>query len=213
MAEPTITFQIYSSGWQTWGSGDTLKFCGSGGISDPVTVPASGEFKVADKMILDASTDYECTQYEGGGNTGAKGSGTPLSAISNDDYIQILVSTNPETAAGELTLWDDTNYNTTNNEILTDSDWSNYCWIRMAETGSNVTGTNAPDNAGVPSGYKSQTDSTTTYQYKGSTKLTFSSACAAGKGNRIVMHCFVPDNAGAGTSGHTCVLTYTYYYT
>ena len=83
----------------------------------------------------------------------------------------------------------------------------------MFQTNSNVASGSSSAASFVPPAYKGQDDDTATYQNKGTTRLVFSGACSAGNANRIIIHCLVPHNAAAGTTGHTPVMTYKYYYT
>jgi hypothetical protein len=217
MAAPTITWTIYSTAtWYDIGGSDTIKFTGPDTVADtswdPVTAPASG-YKVADELWLDASTDRQSTQYEGGGATAAY-SASPNWTLNNDDYMAIEITVNPETSAGNLTAWDTSAHSTHTSEILNDMNGNNYSWLRAEFTENNVTIDTAPDNNEDSAGYKAQTDATTTYQLKGDTySIDAAGACTAGNANYFMIHCFVPHDASAGTTGHTPVLTYTYYYT
>lgn len=215
MAAPTIVFHINNSAtttpsWQVIGAGDVITFTGSGDVGDPVTAPASG-YSVADELWLDAATDYQCLRYEGGGATAAY-SASPNWSLTNDDYLAIQATVNPETSAGKLTHWDTSAHSTTAKEILAGTTNMAYNWLRAGETQSNVTHALTSTNS-LPAGYATQTDVTSTFQFDGATQLTFTSACSAANENRIIYHCFVPDDAGAGTTGHDPVMTYTYYYT
>jgi len=218
MAEPTVTIRIRANtAWNdcSTDASDAITFCGAGSATAsllPVTVPAASNAKIADEMWFydDSGTDYECTEYEFTTQEGLKTTGTPLTLITNNDYIEFRV-VGAESSAGNCTLWDTTGHTTTSNEMLTDSTWSSHCWIIMTETGENATSDRTPTSGSIVAGYKSQEFQATTYEYKGSTTLaTFSSACST-TSNYICMHCKIPDDATAGA--HTAVLTYEYFYT
>lgn len=217
MAEPTITWTIYETAtWYDIGGGDTIKFTGPDTVADTswdkVTRPASG-YKVAEELWLDATNDRQSTQYEGGGATAAYGN-SPSWSLSNDDYMAIEITVANETSAGNLTAWDTSGHSTATTEILNDMDGNAYSWLRAGFTENNVAIDTAPDNSDIPAGYSTQTDATTTYQLKGSTySVDAAGACTAGNANYFMMHCFVPHDASPGTTNHTPVLTYTYYWT
>ena len=199
----------------------TLTFAGgdaASGSLTPVTAPADGYYMVANTLWIDDTTDSECPRYEGGGVSGTYGGAGALSGslTNTGDYIAIHASGAAESSAGTLTFWDDNTHTTTAYEILTDPNWSgtaNTCWLRMCMTRENVTFATDSTGSTIPSAYENQKDDTTTYQYKGSSGLLFGSALSDGNTNRIAMHAFVPHNGGAGTSGHTPILSYKYYYT
>ena len=222
MAAPTIVWYINTSSndtpsWTTIGGSDTIRFTGPDTVADssfdPVTAPTSG-YKVAEELWLDATSDAQCGRYQGGGATASYGSAPSWSLTNTGDYIAIQAQTNPETAAGNLTAWDTASHSTTAKEILNDMNGSAYSWLRAGETANNVSHSASSSGSSLPSGYSTQTDATTTFQLKGSTySITNSAACSADNETRYIIHCFVPHDASAGTSGHDPVLTYTYYYT
>lgn len=216
MAEPTVTIAIRAnSAWNTVVEGsDVIKFGGADsadGSITPVTVPASGNAKIADEMWWEDSdgTDYESDYYEYTTQEGDKTSGTPLSSITACDYLQFKV-VGTSTSAGSVTLWDTTGHSSTSNEMLTDTTWSNHCWIIMDSTNNGGNVSDRTTGGAVASGYKSQTFGATTYEYKGSTTLSFDGGLT-NQSDYIIIHAKIPDDASAGA--HACVLTYTYYYT
>jgi len=223
MAAPTYVWHINNStistpDWNTIldAANDNIRFTGSGGEADPITAPVSN-YMVANEMWFhdDDGIDYQCNMYQGGGQAGTYGSAPAWTINNSCDYIAIQATVNCESAAGSLTLWDDNNYNTLANEILTDPDWSgaaDTCWLRTGQSADNVT--HSATTATMPTNYDTQTDQTATYQIHGSgATLDASSALTTNNEHRYITHCFVPHNAGSGTSGHAWVYAYTYYYT
>ena len=218
MAAPTITWTIYETDtWYDIGGAETIKFTGPDTVADTswdeVTRPASG-YKVAEELWLDhTSADRQSTQYEGGGATATYGV-APNWSLSNDDYMAIEITVNPETSAGNLSAWNTSSHAATTKEILAGTTNMAHSWLRAGFTENEVSIDTAPDNADIPGGYEAQTDATTTFQLQGSTySQNAAGAVTAGNANYFMFHCFVPDDAGAGTVGHDPVLTYTYYYT
>ena len=114
---------------------------------------------------------------------------------------------------GRLTAWDDDNHNTIAKEILDGTtEMGAHSCLRAALTALNA----APDaGAGtLPPAWKSQENTTTTYQLKGDTYYqNFGGAVGAGNQARFVITCYVPYDMGAGTTEHDPVLTCRYTYT
>ena len=223
MAEPTYVFSVNTSDTTTVAkqpltASDTLRFAGASGVTDPITAPAVGYYKVADKLWLDtSSTDYEVTRAEGGGTTATYTSAMGWT-LNKDDYIIIQATVDGESAVGDLTCWDDGNYNTTAREILNGTALMAHSFIRAVCTHDNVTTAtlSTDDSSTIPSTYDTtQADTTTTHQLQGSTySITQSAALTLNYEHRYVIHAYIPADAvnGEGTA-HQCKLVYTYYYT
>jgi hypothetical protein len=145
MALPTVTIQVRANSvWNdcSTDASDSITFAGTGSASGSmlaVTVPASSNAKICDEMwFVDATgTDYKVTDYAFTTQEGLKTTGTPLTTITNSDYIQFKV-VGTESSAGNCTMWDTTGHTTTANEILTDTTWSNHCWIILSTSGNNA---------------------------------------------------------------------------
>jgi len=112
---------------------------------------------------------------------------------------------------GRLTAWDDSNHNSTNKEILAGTTGtSNNSWLRAGITAENVS---PSEGAGsLPSGWKTQTVTDTTFQLKGDTYYQTFGAISAGNQVRFVITCFIPYDTSSGTAGHNPVLTVRYTY-
>lgn len=221
MAAPTILMKFNdnnegSPNWVTIAGGEKITFTGSGSSNgDLRAIPrpvGSNKVHIADDLWIDKATDEAIPTYDAGGQDTTDYTSDMFSSDpTNTNVIAIQADTNPESQAGELEAWDDTNYNTTAKEVLAGTgNLSTHSQLRAAETASNV----APGaGAGsMPGPYQSQGGQTTTYQLQGSTRsITFSSALSAGNQNRICLHLFVVDDSTPGLE--EVELTYKYYYT
>ena len=87
MAQPTVSISIRAnSTWNDVLAADAIVFCGADstdGSLTNVTVPASGNAKIADEMWWEDNdgTDYQCTDYEYTTQEGDASTGTPLISI------------------------------------------------------------------------------------------------------------------------------------
>ncbi len=222
MAAPTYVWHINNSTTSTpdWNTilddaNDNIRFTGVGGEADPVTAPAAN-YIVANQLWFhdDDGTDHQCNMHQGGGSVGVYDAAPGWTINNSCDYIAIQATVNAESSAGSLTLWDDNGYSTTTNEILQDTDWDSttQCWLRTGIAADNVT--HSATTGTMPAAYDTQTDKTATYQIFGSgSTLDHSALLTINNEHRYITHCLIPHNAGSGTTGHTWVYAYTYYYT
>lgn len=221
MASPTISLS-YNAGtdatpsWTAVAASETITFTGAGssdGDLKPIPVPTGSNLvRIADELWINKGTDAEVTLYDAGGQeTDSYSVDMFASNPTITNLFAIQAATNPETQAGELEAWDDTNFNTTVIEILAGTtNLGVHSQIRAVETASNVT-TGAGAGT-MPGAYQTQGAQTTTYQLQGDTrKITFTTALSAGNQNRLSSHLLVVDDSSAGALNFE--LTYKFFFT
>jgi len=144
-------------------------------------------------------TITQCTTYDGTLNT-------------NQNVLRIYFANYGTSTAPILTAWDDNNFNTTDNEVLAGtSATSNTSWIKAVETtsgapgaswtGSTVSLANGSNPVGGPNCLKGNT------YY-----VPCASTASANSAKLFNIVWYVPSDASAGTTGHSCVLTIRYCY-
>ncbi len=226
MAAPDIFFKYNdvtgdndATVWTTIAGGDVITFTGTGssdGDLKPIQRPdATGNaIRIADECWINTGTDDEVGLYDAGAQEVATtGEDIFTANPTNTNTFCIQADTNPETQAGEMEAWDDTNFDSTDNEVLdgTTTTLIGHSQLRMAFTGNEIAPATTTSGT-IPGAYLTQFGTTTTYQLQGSTRnQTAAGALTAGNQNRFIIHLFIVDDSTAGAD--VCELTYRYFYT
>lgn len=203
MPAPTVTIYLNTGTeaapvWTEVLSTHTVYFAGPNTISsviDPVVKPSTG-CKVAEQLWFGVTTYTKCTTYDG-----------TVNVLIN--ILRVLFATNPTATAPILTAYDSSTARTATKEMLAGTPGtSNKSFLKAKETTGGVPAANwATCGLGVagsvdPNDLKGDTD-----------YVQCASAAAAGADKKFNIVCFVPSDAGTGTTGHDPVISVKYTYT
>lgn len=213
MAAPTVHFYINTNteGSPTWTeilAADVIMPTGPDTTADPefydpVTAPGSG-CKIAEELWIDddsassAPYAFECgTVYDGTVNT-------------NQNVFRIFFETNPTSTAPILTAYDTSSHAADPaKEICTGTTTSNSAgWIKAIETTAS-----APGASWCTCGTTSAGGASTNCLDGDQRYVVCASAASANSAKLFNFVVYVPDDSGAGTTGHDPVMTCKYTYT
>jgi len=211
MAQPNVKLYINTGTeetpvWTEVDDSEELFFTGSkttSGVIDKVMAPKSLT-KFPEQLWKGDSETYgngiKCTTYE-----------QDITVATNTNILAFQFDDNPTSTAPILTAWDDTNYNSTDYELL--SGTTNYpdCLLRGHITASDVLP--SASIGSLNGNWKTQSITTDTYKLEGDThKQIANSSISTGNQLRFIISCYIPFDIAEGTNGHNPIIACKYTY-